>query len=348
MAELCFRADYGHISRTFFTQGRITNPAELIRGDALYRLLSLCGADDKQNGASASDWELFSSFCRAYPLAVGHPLARSVAELFRTRFDITELPCEDNRMRLWNAMVDRLEVCPCVATEVLPSEVGWLCDGLELPDVLPNRLMPVLDGNLLLHLPVGSRETWCSEIGDTVRSFARSGCRECVLRLDADFSFCKPNLYSVGEALKKKKRTWEDVCLLTAQLFRELCAVASEEDVAILLETHCSHTVTELLDFADQSVGLPNLYVSADDRRTRDAVIDRMSRQHRNPIAFVIRHADVPSDFELVRTLEDLSGRYPLGRLCLVGGADLRQTRGIQAYMRACLNTVLEKSFEKS
>ncbi len=347
MTDMYFRADYGQLPRSFFEQGRITNPTELMRCDALYRLLYLCGIQDKYNGEKASDWELFSSFCRAYPLAVGHPLVRSISECLETRFSVTMAPREPDCMRLWETMVENLEICPCSVTDVLPSSVGWLCDGVTLPERLPNDLIPVLDGKTLLPVSSVSWEEWSSEIGRTVRLFAQAGCKECVLRLEADFSFCKPNPYTVREALKKRTKSREDLFLLTAQLFRELCSVALEENLVILLETRCSAAAVELLNMVERSVGLPPLFVSAADRWMRDAVIEWMAQPHQNQIVFAIRHSDVPSERAFSCAVEELSGLYPLGRLCLVSGVDLRQTSRMQVYMKACLDSVFEKSFEK-
>lgn len=328
-----FAADYGQLPAAYFSLGRITNPAELLRGEALYRALRLCGIAEEENGERASDWELFCSACRATSMLVGHPMRENILRLLKAclpteeKFDVSD--CE----RLWRDAVAFLSTHAYAPADFLPREkTAWLSDTLELPSCLPPTVKPALLANLLLRDTDGELSAWRQRIRDTVARYARAGGDLAVLRLTRDFSFASPDPYHVGIALRSKRRSSSDEHMLTAQLLRELCEICAKTGMRLLVEADCDASLLSLLDYTERSVGLPSTCIAASDAALRDRLIERMGEAgHNTDLRLAVRLSDAPCAEERQLEWKKLLARYPAGRLCVISAADLRVIADVQA-----------------
>ena len=133
-----FASDYGVTDRSFLCVGRITNPAEMIRSETVYRMLALCGTDPKKSGASSSDWELFASFCEAAELLHGHREADEILAMLR-RHLVFSLPfTKENAEKLWREAVDQLSACPLSAHDLLSQGIAF-CKKIQYNKVTVKR-----------------------------------------------------------------------------------------------------------------------------------------------------------------------------------------------------------------
>jgi len=327
-----YAADYGTLSSSYFGIGRITNASELLRGEELYRLLRLCGIPEKENGARASDWELFRSLCRAYPLLTGHPIRTQISDFLKTHFSVFEPLNEESCARIWHTTVLDLEQRPRNAVDFLGGrEVAWLCDTLEMPSSLPDFVKPVLLGNLLLEKRDVTLKQWQNSVRNTVKVYADAGCDRIVLRVGRDFSFSSPSVYQVDRILQKRKLAGEERDLLLTQLLRELCVLCLEKGMTLVLELQCDPAPAEqLLAYVGHTVGLPKTYVSASCLQTADRLIDLMGAHRQNPMRLAIRLGNFPSDEEVEALCRRICTRYPVGRLLVITAADLRRIFGVR------------------
>ncbi len=335
-----FASDYGVLSRDFFSVGYVSNAAELIRGEETYRILRLCGIDEGKGGDAASDWELFFSFCKAYPLLRGHLVAERKGELLRAHLG-TSLPfSEETAEQLWRESTLHLAASPMRAHALLSHDVPWLCDGEELPDTLPEFLSPMLDATVLAARRGETFGAWHTRLCTVVERFSRAGCAGVLLRLPADFSFAEPNVYAVGEALGMRRQSREAANLLLSQLVREISEACIACRLPLLLECECGGTVGALLRYVRRTVGIPELCACARDAFARDALLDFAAE---SDIRIALRLADVPTEAELSFSVESLAARYPIGRVRLVTGADLRESAAAQRQAERLLCRITEK-----
>jgi hypothetical protein len=147
-----------------------------------------------------------------------------------------------------------------------------------------------------------------------------------VFRLGREFSFVTPSVYQIERILPKKRTATEENCLLSAQVFRELCAICVENQLSLLLELQCDFSAAEkLLSYAKNTVGLPLLYVTAPDLATTDRLIDLMEIPGQHPMRLALRLEEYPSEEEMVRACQRIGARYPVGLLSVITAADLRR-----------------------
>ena len=329
-----FAADYGTLPASFFGVGRVTNVAELLRGEPLYRVLRLCGVPETENGERASDWELFQSLCRAYPLLVGHPMRRELAAFLQLHFSIDEPLCAENAERIWRTTADALEQNVRSGADFLPAErVPWLCGASELPMELPPRVIPVLLVNSLMENRDVTLDGWREQIRDALDAFCAKGCDRLVLRVEPLFAFSSPNPYRVGQLLAKRRTVREEEQMLLAQLVREICAYVATRGMPLSVEVKGELAETaRLLEYTEQSVGLPPCLICTDSVSATDAAIDFIAREHQRPMRLSLRVSDYPSEAELARACACVAARYPFGRLAVITAADLRRLSGVQRY----------------
>ena len=126
MKEL-FASDYGVLDASVLKNEYVSNPAELLRSQELCGVLRLCGVCEDESGASASDWELFLSFCRCLPLLKGHLLAARAERLLQKTLLFSLPLCEENAVALWREGIARLEESPLRMRSLLDPAVPWLC-----------------------------------------------------------------------------------------------------------------------------------------------------------------------------------------------------------------------------
>lgn len=326
-----FTADYGTLPAECFLRGYVTNPAEVLRCNEIYGLLRLCGIEASENGAAASDWELFRSVGRALPLLLGHPMRARILQLLGNCFGLREALCEENCESLWRAAVDYAEEHPIRIEDLLPkARTAWLSDALTLPKTLPASIRPALLANLLLAADALPFADWCARIRATVEEYRARGGELVVLRLPREFAFVSPDPYHVGVALREKKGSATSGHLLLSQLMREVCSIARELGMKLLIESACDGSACELLAYASKSVGLPQTFVTASDAATRDRLIDCMKDEACPEIYLAVHLKDLPSMGERTEAWKRIAARYPSGRICVVCGADLRMLESVQ------------------
>lgn len=339
-----FASDYGVLGREFFSLEYLTNPSELMRSEEVYHILHLCGIDAREGGALSSDWELFSSFCRAYPMLHGHLVATRIASVLRECLSLS-LPFDaENAVALWHEGVERLLHAPMQTSSLFAEDVPWLCDGETVPDALPAGIAPVLDGGQLMPQRGEALAEWQERIREVFAHFLEHGCVAVRLSLPSDTSFVEPNPYAVGQSLASRHRDKRESALITAQLLREMSAVCILYNLPLTLECAGRTEIGEMLRYVSRTVGLPPLTVSPKDPDERDALL---SLADQTDLRIALRLSDVPTEREMADALESMAARYPIGRVRLITGADLRHSGVAQRGAAHLLCRFTEKTLEK-
>lgn len=334
-----FASDYGEVSRDFFSVGYVSNAAELIRGEETYRLLRLCGLEGCERGELLSDWELFFSFCKAYPLLRGHLAAERKCAILRAYTDAALPFSEETAEALWRKSTECFSDAPLLASALLQREVPWLCDGQELPENLPDSLPVVLSADFLAARTGERYGDWHARILSVTERFSSAHCVGVLLRIPSDFSFEEPNIYAVGEALAGRRERGASGLLLS-QLAREVSAACALHRLPLLVEFSCGRAAAALLRYEHRSVGLGELCVSARMPEARDALLDFATEKS---IRIALRLPDVPTESEMEAAVESMAARYPIGRVRLITGADLRESGEAQTRAEDLLCRIIEK-----
>ena len=186
---------------------------------------------------------------------------------------------------------------------------------------------------------------WSAEITATVSQFAGNGCQKILLHLQDDFAFVLPSIYQVDHALSLAKRDREATNLLVCQLVRELCKIATEKDLLLVLTCEKNaDAMASLLTYAEECVGLPRLCWSVREAREAYALLAFTARAHQKEIFAALPYPIVMTERELSDVLASWQMRYPIGRLCFVTARDLRQTPSVQTHIENMLQNVKTKS----
>ena len=330
-----FAPNYGTLPSDYWKKSAITNPTELFWSDDLCSLLRLCGEEEKI-GERASDYDRFLALSRALPLLDGHPTRAWIASVLKKHFGMNELPTEETAPEVWKKLSQALMEHPLAAGELVSG--AWLCDALTVPENLPEYLTPVLYANLLLQTRAKNAAAWSDEIAAVVAHFATNKCQKILLHVGKDFDFITPSLYHVDRALSLAKKDRKATNLLTSQLARELCIAAKRNDLLLVLICDGnSSAVATLLQYAEESVGLPRICWGAKEAREASALLDFTAKPHKSEILAALAYDCVMTQTELSNTLEAWQMRYPVGRLCFVTARDLRQTPCAEAHISAML-----------
>ena len=327
-----FFADYGILPSAYFKKSAITNPMEMFWSEDLCALLRLCGEGEKTIGQCASDFDRFLSLCRVFPLLEGHPTRTWIISVLQKHFGLQEPPTAANANEVWKFL------CKSLLKDPLPPQTlvsgAWLCDSLIVPDYLPTNVTPVLNAKLLLDTNAKIAAAWSAEIATTVAHFASRGCTKVVLHLDKDFGFVRPSLYHVDRALSVGKKDRQTTNLLLCQLARELCAAAQKNALmAVLVCDKNAYDASELLQYCEESVGLPPLCWCICEAREALPLLEFSAKPHRSEIFAALAHKSTMTQQELTDVLNGWRVRYPIGRLGFITACDLRQTPSAQKYI---------------
>ena len=343
MNPTLFAFDYGTLSGAFFSDRYLTNPIELLCSRELTELLYLCGCREAEISEKSSDYQKFRALCRSFPLLDGHPFKEQITSFLNLHFQgLPELSPEACDI-LWRAISDELASNPRKGSDFLPKgALFWLSDSLILPSKLPQNVSPILDGNLFLPVSAQSYTLWQKEISSVLSTFYLAGCQRVIVRLDPSFRFVQPSVYHVENALRTEKRTDEQNFLLITQILRELSALCQKQSLALHLLLECSgHEAVAALRYVQHSVGLPALYWSAATREASEEMLSFSAFPHKNDVLWTLHSGYMKSPTELTAALQFAASRYPVGRLSLVTGADLRYVDIAEERCRR----ILEKSF---
>jgi hypothetical protein len=333
-----FLPDYGVLPSAYFDRTTITNPIELFWSDDLCALLRLCGAKEEMIGERASDYDRFCALCMALPLLEGHPTRAWIASVLESFFNLKEIPTGETAPVVWKNLCQTLLENPILAKELVSG--AWLCDALTLPRSIPEYIEPVLNANLLLQTNAKTAALWSSEISSAVVHFVQKGCQKIVFEMGKGFDFVIPSLYHVDRALSIAKKDHEAKNLLTCQLMRELCVIAQEKDLLLVLACDGnSSAVANLLQYCKDSVGLPRICWSVREAREAYTLLDFTAQANKNEIFAALAYENIMTQKELFDTLESWQVRYPIGRLCFLTVRDLRQTPHAQEH----ITNMLEK-----
>lgn len=318
-----FASDYGVLDGAALRVGYVTDPAELLRARETYTLLRQCGVCADECGDAASDWELFFSFCKAFPLLRGHLVASRLASLLSQTLSLSLPLCEENAAVLWREGIAHLQSNPVKLQSLLPCDVPWLCECEEyVGKVLPQRSF-VYSAELLSPLRGETLASWHTRVRDTVLRLASVGCVGVRLCLPEGYRFIAPNPYAAEAALGKTRRDPDTKNLLLSQLTREVSEACVAARLPLLAECACDTSVTALLRYVREAVGLPETTVAASVSETRNSLIGIAAACD---LRIALRLFDAPTEAEMKQALASVAARYPIGRVRLITEADLRQS----------------------
>lgn len=343
MNPTLFAFDYGTLPRVFFSDRYLTNPTELLWSKELTELLYLCGCREAQIGEGSSDYQKFRALCHAFPLLQGHPLKEQMTSFLNLHFQELPEPSPETCDLLWKEISDDLSKHPRMGSDFLPEgTLAWLADSLILPTELPQNVSPILDGNLFLSVSEQSYPRWQKALSSAASEFCDAGCQGVIVRLDRSFCFLQPSIYHVENALKSQKRTREETDLLIVQILRELSALCQTKSLTLHLLIECSgREAAAALRYVQRSVGLPVLCWSAATREGSEEMLSFSAQPTQSDAFWSLYGMYLKSHMELTAALQFAAARYPIGRLSLVSGADLRYRDTVRANYRG----ILEKSF---
>lgn len=337
-----FLPDYGILPSAYFERSAITNPIELFWSDELLALLRLCGQKEEMVGERASDYDRFLSICRSLPLLEGHSTRAWIASILEEYFNLKELPTEETTPTAWKNICAGLMQKPLSPQEFVSG--AWLCDALVVPTYLPHNVTPVLNANLLLNTTAQNATVWSEEIAATVEHFAEHGCPKIVLQLPNDFAFIAPSVYHIDKCLQSAKHSRDADNLLLCQLMRELSSVAQQNKLLLLLVCKANAgEVSNLLEYCENSVGLPRVCWSLREVREAHALLTFTAKPRKNEIFAALPYETIMTEHELFDALESWKARYPVGRLCFLTARDLRQMPYAQAHIADMLEKVKTK-----
>lgn len=327
-----FTPDFGILPSVNFERSAITNPIELFWSDDLLSLLRLCGAKEESIGERASDYDRFLALCRALPLLEGHPTRAWIAFVLEKYFNLEELPVEETAVEIWKTLSKSLLEKPISTKDLVGG--AWLSDRLTVPKNLPENIVPVLNANLLPDTNAKNTQKWGKEIASAVSHFVENGCQKIVLHISNGFKFAVPSIYGVDRALSISGRDRDAANLLTSQLMREICTVAQEHNLLLVLICDGnSAELASLLAYAEESVGLPRLCWSVRGAREAHDLLDFTAKPHKNEIFAALSYDNAMTARELDDVLDSWQMRYPVGRLCFITARDLRQMPYAQAHI---------------
>lgn len=339
-----FMYDFGFFRSDSFNK-TITNPTDLFDRDTIWGVLKVCQTKENSLRNSASDYELFRALCDVRPLLFGHPLPHRCEYLLKTCFGIALPLNSDTCDEIWQVCAEKLWEHPmtlwdCIRKTLSDSSIPRLLESDRLPAVAPNGMEPVLNGNSLCDTCATSWNVWKNEMQNVLEAFEEMGCRSVYFQLPKDFCDIEPNVYSVEQALSGKRK---DKNLLTAQAFRFLCEAVLSRDWSLILRAECKeYDVISLLKRAERTVGLPHLIWTTANVNTRDALLSFPFQDHKNGIQCGICLGDYPSDTELEAAISAYAARYPIGRLAVIWGGDLRYTAYERERFEKQVQTILK------
>ena len=318
-----FASDYGVLDDALLHTEYITNPSELLRSRETYGVLRLCGVNADEGSDAASDFELFLSFCRAFPSLRGHLVAARTETLLRETLSLSLPLTEENAASLWREGTERLASAPLRVRSLLDPEIPWLCERKELMGRVLLGQSFVYDAALLAPQTGESLSARHSRLLAEAARLSAEGCVGVRLCLPADYRFLPPNPYAVESALARARRNSDERALLLSQQVREVSEACVAAGLPLLIECEGDGSVAELLRYVGRTVGLPTLTVAVRSAQARDAMLTLAETQD---LRIALRLCDAPTRTEMRQALEAMAARYPIGRVRLITGADLRQS----------------------
>ncbi len=343
MPKACFAADYAYLPTAQDLSRTVSNPGELLKSDALKGLLRLCGINEREINASASDYELFSAFCKGFSMLSGHPTYEAFRAFWKKYFPSLAYPDATNAEVLWREITDLLTQSPKKLCDFWEVDSRVLIDPSEL-STISNDLEPMLCVNSLMEIGNTDFASWRQRIQACFSAYYEKGSRQMMIRFEEGYRFAEPDPYHMTEALKICKKNSAHSALILSQLFREACEFAMTNEMQLLLNTDCdAASACALLSYTEKTVGLPTLYWTSRDPCVTDAVLGWQSLPHQKPVYMTLRLSHLPSREECASAIRMAAARYPVSRLCFITETDLILSEFAQARVESILVETLKK-----
>ncbi len=292
----------------------MTDIVDLLGESDLRRTLMQCGI----NAERFSHYELFRAFCEAQPLLSHHRLRSCFHGILRAfptlDFSSDSVGCND----IWKSVAEELLLDP-PSQKHLTEMQSDREDDEKAPSVDEAKLCrraQTYAANRLLFTHADSWEAWRDEINGQLTALVGQACSGVLYRLPKYYRDCSPNPYTVGQILKKKRRSLRDRSLLHAQLLRQILAFCREKGLRVILMSQCdAQHLRSLLFRLKGEVGLPSLACStASD--TPEWLLDFAAENREVTLAVAAEKANTHGD--CLQTLTRLSRIYPIGRITVV------------------------------
>ncbi len=314
--------DFGTLPRSLDMGRRITNPTELFWCAEWESLLRLCNTNRQAVGNCASDYDRFLAICQACSMTVGHPLRAWFLSVLQEKFDIDEIPSEENAAKLWQILSQALLQAPISKGELL-AKGHCLCGDAEPPKALPSGVKPMPSLNLLLNAPPQSREAWRAQIEHTICTYREAGGEQVLLQVDLQGEVVIPDLYHAEAALRATNRTKKQQALLVAQLMREVGELCITHKMRLLVWCQGdTKPLASLLRYVERSVGLPEMCWITNDSRYVDEMLRYQASESKADLYWGICVNELQTGRELEETMDSAAARYPIGRLKLFTACD--------------------------
>ena len=288
------------------------NPAHLLGlggSPALSRLLRACEADEACIMGCASDYNKFLALADAMPLCEGHPLRNEINAKLIAATGLDASLCPHTAHLFWERWTD----------------LHWY--GRELPPMTHSCPLCVPSAPTVVHagelstLPTPTEvrapdlASWSAVLEDAL---PLSG--DCILTLDGDYTFVRPNPYHADLAVRRLMNgeilTIREHSLLVTQALRVWGqALVKKGGTAprVLLRGGAPEAVTALLAYLQASKALPSLVWLPHDPAHADAV---------SGLYRAVRTGYVLPDGISSREAEDIQATYaavaPLGRAVIL------------------------------
>ena len=305
-----------------------SNITELWETAEMRNLRTLWSMTEGRGASLNSDYEKFRALCDMMPQLDGHPVKRYCGDFLKRYFSCDFLPDAAHCDAIWRLTSDALLVHPLSVGDLLELSAKkqyLLWTEATMPHNQPRNVLPELVADHLFTQPVSDVKRWMSDAEEMADSFSLCGCDRVFFVLPDAFDFNAPDPYHVSQALSKKSRTAAECDLLLSQLFRMMCEICLARGWGMHFRVGaCADAATQLLAYAERTVGLPPIYWSTAVPSTRDRLLVFTYLKHQNLVLPMLCLSDYPSDGELQAALSAYAARYPIGMLHCTLGGDLR------------------------
>ena len=307
-----------------------SNIMDLFDRSAWKKLLALCREQISFEIENASDYELFRTICALESDLQGHTLLKRSEFLLQDRLGISEPLSLEYCDEIWKRSADHFlrQSQSLGEMDINNIECNICCvfDENDLPEALPKKIVPVLQGNCLCQTQALTWGSWKSEMSDTLTTFQKKGCRAIYFALPEEYLDIDTNLYSVEQALKNPTNDNRENLLLS-QAFRFFSEYTKENCLTMILRVHTTAKETQkLLKRTLRTVGFADTVCLAPDLQTHLSLLRMITELSEPALKCGICTDDHCSDLELELAISATVSRYPKGLLQLFSGTDLRSS----------------------
>lgn len=295
-----------------------TNLTELIWNDDLCGLLRLCDTDERvlKHG---SDYDRFLAVCKALPLLQGHPLPSTLKCFFKERFDVALPTTSEQAAQIWRVVAQKLLETPVTVGDVIPAPQS--AEAFVLPPLKTAKTLSFLQADALIDTAATSWQAWERKLQAALHDAEKQKNYHIKFFLSNEVSKQKPSLFHVNLTLQAIQKTYSDIALLHAQLFRFLCIECQKHNMTLILyvDPACTDAV-RFLERMEATVGLARILAVTQSQNTRNYLLDFAKCNHQNHLKLAIDRSHYPSQTAFEREVTDIAKIYPLGYLTVIDG----------------------------